>query len=474
METIQAVNLELFKALQDEPTNSFKVHIENFQNIRNADLEFNTGITVIGGDSNNGKSAILRAIKSAVFNRLGDDFINFDAKKCLVEINNAGKTLTWTKTRDGERTKYVINGEPFVKVGRGQFPKVLEVVNFKEIKILDQVVKLNFWDQMAFPFLMDKTPGQLFQFFALSSDNEKIAAALKKMKEDLGDYNDKINITHAKIDVLREDVINLEKLNGALIVYTPEFEGILSMDSEMSSLVELEKLMNSTIYQRDCISALNHYLKQIDVEKIFLITSEITVLDDLQVKITDYSSLNRMYEIAVTNKKGFEDLNAFTSGFTPLDLPPFIQEINTFNEMGRDWQKGRDCNSALNSILTGLKILNFEPVEWNEVLGKEINYFYQLNQVASQIQSMKTANDNFQVIPKPEPVDVSDALTLIKEVEAMQETIQGIIAVNESLKSVNSLMENSKKELDMIKAEMAEFKQCPLCGGAFGDCGGRV
>ena len=51
--------------------NEFEVSIKDFQIIQNANLTFQRGLNCLIGQSNNGKSAILRAIKAAIYNYPG-------------------------------------------------------------------------------------------------------------------------------------------------------------------------------------------------------------------------------------------------------------------------------------------------------------------------------------------------------------------------------------------------------------------
>ena len=57
--------------MTDCSKNNLKVTIENFQSISKGELEFTQGINIIVGQSNSGKSAILRAIKGSVLNPSG-------------------------------------------------------------------------------------------------------------------------------------------------------------------------------------------------------------------------------------------------------------------------------------------------------------------------------------------------------------------------------------------------------------------
>ena len=69
---------------------SDKLHIDikDFQSLKKADILLTPGITVITGATNNGKSAIIRAIDSAIFN-LGDDSMVRGGKRYYgVKISN--------------------------------------------------------------------------------------------------------------------------------------------------------------------------------------------------------------------------------------------------------------------------------------------------------------------------------------------------------------------------------------------------
>ena len=74
-----------------------KVKINNYQIIKEAELEFKPGVTVIIGSSNNGKSSVIRAIESAINNKGGSDFINYDAESCEVTIEDLGQKIIWSK-----------------------------------------------------------------------------------------------------------------------------------------------------------------------------------------------------------------------------------------------------------------------------------------------------------------------------------------------------------------------------------------
>ena len=84
-----------------------KLRIKNFQSISNADIEFPVGITVIQGESNNGKTAILRAVKAIVTNPTGaGHYVQHGKKSASVELTNNGETLLWERSKTSTNYKY--------------------------------------------------------------------------------------------------------------------------------------------------------------------------------------------------------------------------------------------------------------------------------------------------------------------------------------------------------------------------------
>ena len=64
------------------------LRIINFQSHKNTTMNFSNGLNVIVGESDVGKTAIIRALKWVLFNEpKGASFINRDSDECIVEIN---------------------------------------------------------------------------------------------------------------------------------------------------------------------------------------------------------------------------------------------------------------------------------------------------------------------------------------------------------------------------------------------------
>ena len=98
----------------------FRLRIKNFQIIKRADMTFKPGLNVIVGPTNNGKSAIFRAIEAAIFNKSTDNVITSGERAAAVGVEYNGHSVIWQRDsgRKDFKVTYMIDGQTLTKVGR--------------------------------------------------------------------------------------------------------------------------------------------------------------------------------------------------------------------------------------------------------------------------------------------------------------------------------------------------------------------
>ena len=200
--------------MKNNNTNSdtFDIEIENFQSLKDVNLSLVQGINIITGRTNQGKSAIIRAIDAAIFNNGSDEQIKTGESSFKIRLNNQKHNLVFQRNNNvqNEKTTYIFdNGEPQKKVGKTQLPEVIKNFNITEVNLKNNTkIKLNFWNQNDKPFLMDKSSQQLYEFFTISSC-QKYFEVLKKMDADIKENNKQIQNINNDIDLLKAN--NLQK-----------------------------------------------------------------------------------------------------------------------------------------------------------------------------------------------------------------------------------------------------------------------
>ena len=141
-----------------------KLKIQNVQSHKNSELEFVSGINVIIGSSNNGKSAVLRSLYWAICNRpLGIETLcshwNLDEKGNIinpmsVKVYKGKKILERRKTKN--ENQYLLNDEELNAV-RTDVPK--QAVEF--FRLTDT----NIQNQQDSPFLLSLSNGDVAKYF---------------------------------------------------------------------------------------------------------------------------------------------------------------------------------------------------------------------------------------------------------------------------------------------------------------------
>ncbi len=140
------------------------LEIKNIQSHKNSRLEFSPGINALIGSSNNGKSAILRALNWAVNNRpLGVEVLlsnwAYDSKgkqneEMSVTVEKENSTLIRRKTKS--ENEYVIDGE------------VLEAIKTdvpEEVRKFFMLSETNMQKQQDAPFLLSLSSGKIAEYF---------------------------------------------------------------------------------------------------------------------------------------------------------------------------------------------------------------------------------------------------------------------------------------------------------------------
>lgn len=140
------------------------IELKNIQSHENTRLELDKGINCIVGSSNNGKSAILRGLYWARYNRpLGIDTLashwalndKGDLKsEMAVTIENDFGIVTRKRTKS--ENQYIVNGE-ILNVVKSDIPSEVEqILNLSDTNIQKQLDE---------PFLLSKSSGEVAKYF---------------------------------------------------------------------------------------------------------------------------------------------------------------------------------------------------------------------------------------------------------------------------------------------------------------------
>ena len=395
-----------FLSKLEEMALSLLVKIRGFQSIKNPIEIVVDGYCTIEGESNLGKSAVIRAIHAALSNRAGTEFITEDEQACEVILESLGHKIKWYK--DHKATRYEVDGVKINKPGRGTVPDDVRTAGLYAIKTLDKELH---WPQIHFqweqPFIIGSYTDTLAaELLGASQDTVKIGRAIKLVNVD-------VSKGKAKVDIL-------EKQHQELVTIVDKMEEIAAKLNELQQAVDqTETVRNDAIKQESTYQGLvGRYRSSWSGWKISSAAAKATVPATLDVsnheKLVD---LHRRY----THACFLVEMSSKNQDTVPeiMDGREYITEITRLY-------------NASNRVSQQIKIMG-SVVSLPEVQRPDGQ------KISNRIQSLKSLREQF--------------LKTQKEIDS-HARIMGEITTE--LKEING-------EREKINHLVGSIERCPLC-----------
>lgn len=224
--------------------------VRNFQSHQESRLDFAPGVNVIVGDSDSGKSALLRALywirenrpTSTEYIRNGSGTEGKRGAKRLgtaeasIEIQRGGRNITITRTRGQDVNQYMVANEPFNALGKDVPAEVTNALK------LD---KINIQKQIDLPYLILETPGQVAATFNRFTNLDRIDEAIALISSDLRDRAAKKNEVDEQLTTVQAELRGYAYLDG--------FEKLVEVYEEVHTELDTALSKNTTLLE--CIDA---------------------------------------------------------------------------------------------------------------------------------------------------------------------------------------------------------------------------
>lgn len=244
------------------------VTLKNFQAHKDTTVQFDRGLNIIVGESNNGKTSILRGILWAIDNQpLGNDFIMAGENDCSVTINFSDGTYIKRGRTVKDTGYYEIryiddNGKYIDQTYRGFTNAVpVEVANVHQMPKVnitkDIETHLNVLSQLDGPFLLTESPLVKASAIGRITGTHVIDAAIKES-------NKTIQSNRKLIKSYSEDLQQKENERKQL----PDIKSMEAFTKKYAYIVKyIAKLNDSVIKLNANLQQINQYQQQIIQEK---------------------------------------------------------------------------------------------------------------------------------------------------------------------------------------------------------------
>ena len=282
---------------------TIRVHVKDYQSIAEATVEI-TGFTVVTGNNNCGKSALMRAIRGAFQNARGTSYIRHGKSKTLVELDlGDGHSLTWEKGRGkGDKPTYTVDGGSPIYPGQG-VPAAVQQLGVAPLQIGGREI----WPQFA--------PQFTGQVFLLDQPGSVLAEAVADV-ERVGHLNEALRLlesdrrsTAGELRVRLQDreqqELELARFQGlaAAEVRVVELEALVAKVKQIEkAIVTLTDLRDRQRFAVRSVESLSN------VQQVGIPLAEVELLREMQTELNDLGALKERAKVASSRVKRLSGL----------------------------------------------------------------------------------------------------------------------------------------------------------------------
>lgn len=365
---------------------NFKVSIKNYQIIKDASLDFIPGLNVIIGPSNNGKSSIIKAIKALIYTVPGTTPIRNGQSFYAVGINYNNHTVILQKGL--KESVYIVDGEKYTKYGVNTPEIVSKSLNIKELVLNGNKEQLNFWDQMKYPFLIDRTSTELFKFIIDSSDSDQVSKSLKDMVSDRQQLSKNIDILQGSINTIDLDIDNYKSILNNSKDVLEACDNIINLQSKISKLNQLKQIKEAHINNLKLLEENKNKLIKIDI----ILNRDIDIINQVTHKLNNLIKLNKLFinlHTLINNQSdNYEQLLNLNwiNNIDKLDLSLIVNKLDKLKNIK---QKLNNINQSL------LYKPNLKLIELNldNILISKFNRLKSVKQALNNIEYKQVENN---------------------------------------------------------------------------------
>lgn len=458
-----------------------RLTLTNFMSHKETVIDFDRGLTVLVGDNNCGKSAIVAALEIVCRNATGDYMIRHGESHCEIKLETLeGDEIVWQRGRS-KSVRYIINGVERDRL-RGKPPEELhKILKMPLVESENSAFDIHFGMQKDPIFLLGDVESKRATFFASSSD----AAKLLEMQ---ARHKDKTRAAKGRNS-------DLEKREAILLKQKEAFEGLTEISKSADELEQLYASLTGHCSDLTKLSSLVQNLEAAERNQ-----SRFKSLSDCLQKLgapPELQPANRLASLIGDFDSTIEkrEINTRCLGeLKGLAPPPKIDSVKSLRQLIGSIGSTQKKSATLSSRCSKLKGLTGPPVLQNEAKIKRLLDAYSRSQNRVKLESKKLVAVGELAAP-PALESPRNLETMIRKLNSKQSQCESLkksikqfgdlepIAEPSNLQQLSELLDEISKQVNTmaireievkeavsnlaaVESELDQFteQQCPTCG----------
>jgi exonuclease SbcC len=412
-----------------------RILIENFQSHAHTEIEIpSPGVTALVGESDQGKSAVVRALRWLFLNEpRGTGFVRAGERMCRVRVEYTDGT-TLERVRSGDDNTYILNGRIFRGFGIDPPLEVQEFTGIRKIDLGESIVP-NIAGQLEPPFIIGLPGTARANFIGAVSRASIFDTALKKTLTDNHRAKQEAQRLNEEIASLEEEIASFSNLPFLERVV----EDAISLISETEQLVKKKERLQELAVERDrwkteierClqifVATANTKEAEEMYEQIEELKAKLTLLETLQ---QHQNEVLREHETSIKVITATEATQE--SAFVATEVEALLQSLKNLQKLSAE-QKTLKKEIALATTIA--KATNTAP-KAEEIL-------------------VELATNAANILSKLKPL-LQEAVVVKKEIQRFSEQIE---------LSQQAFMQT----VEEFKETLKDLRRCPVCYSEIGE-----
>ncbi|WP_051585836.1 AAA family ATPase [Caldanaerobius polysaccharolyticus] len=460
-----------------------KVVLNNFQSHAHTEIEIAPTLTVIVGESDNGKSAIARAIRWVLFNEpRGSDFVRAGTAECSVSlVYDNGVSVTRVRSASGSKNRYVISrpgqeDRVFEGFGTSVPEEVVEITGVKKIRIDDDVtIDLHTSPQLEPPFLLMQSGSVKARAIGRLTGTDIFDLAHKKATQDFNKKREDLKKVSAELDQLEDSLKEYDDL--------PLLEDTLG---KLKSIVATVDLLSAKIAglceKREAVKSNVEELQRVED-----VIKDIGNIESVESAVLKADALYQRYRAVAVAKASMEDV---AKGLSAADwvlrsteqISLCSQRLSDMEVLVDKCRLVKGLGDRYKKCEKDLKVID-KAMEDMRLIGEADKACIKADDMRQRLASLVSARSKLEGL-KEQLDHVNGFISAsenISEVERISQSAKDaldryaqMVILNERLKDVNRRIADAERELSTSERSLRELvaryekllralKVCPVC-----------
>ena len=292
-----------------------EVVINGYQALVGVTLKLSPGINVIVGESDVGKSAVIRAMEGVVGNQRGDGFINTTTKKSSVVVKTEDGFVQWKKPSN----EYIVGGEKFCKVGASVPAEVSALLNMAPLSLDKDIFRsINIVGQSGPKFLVEDKETDVAKMIGAMTRLQPVYRAMRAATADRRAAASKAKTLAHEAAQIRLKLSGFSDLESEGSRVARALAALAECDEAQGRLSELERLRDALVVNTTAMIDIADRTRQ--METVLSIADHVRIAKSADRNIEQLDSLGTRLEANKADATAISDRLDVLAKLSGIDL----------------------------------------------------------------------------------------------------------------------------------------------------------